>query len=174
MSDAKIVELNEAEQIPEGAEVKVVSKQEKKALKHLKGTGIKPVTNISRVVLRKRGGVTLVIDQPSVYRTPNNAFIVFGEPRVQEQDIAKQLAALTGKDGAASTQTSESIQADLEAAASSKPVDDDDGGDDDGEGLDAETIKIIMDQANCSRAKAIKALRKNNSDIVNAIMELTE
>lgn len=43
----------------------------------------------------------------------------------------------------------------------------------DEEGLDAKDIELVMNQGNCSRAKAVKALRENENDVVNAIMELT-
>ena len=36
--------------------------------------------------------------------------------------------------------------------------------------VDAKDIQLVMEQANCSREKAIKALIKNKNDIVNAIM----
>ena len=34
-------------------------------------------------------------------------------------------------------------------------------------------IELVMSQANVSRSKAVKALKNNGNDIVNAIMELT-
>ena len=34
-------------------------------------------------------------------------------------------------------------------------------------------IELVMSQAHVSRAKAAKALKSQNNDIVNAIMELT-
>ncbi len=34
-------------------------------------------------------------------------------------------------------------------------------------------IELVMSQANVSRGKAVKALKNNGNDIVNAIMELT-
>lgn len=37
-------------------------------------------------------------------------------------------------------------------------------------GLDAKEIEMVMAQANVSRAKAAKALRENDNDVVNAIM----
>ncbi|MEQ2275513.1 hypothetical protein XENORESO_004526 [Xenotaenia resolanae] len=43
---------------------------------------------------------------------------------------------------------------------------------DDG-GLEQRDIELVMAQANVSRAKAIRALKHNKNDIVNAIMELT-
>ncbi|XP_016142537.1 uncharacterized protein [Sinocyclocheilus grahami] len=40
-------------------------------------------------------------------------------------------------------------------------------------GLEQRDIELVMAQANVSRAKAVRALRHNKNDIVNAIMELT-
>ena len=40
-------------------------------------------------------------------------------------------------------------------------------------GIEAKDIELVMSQANVSRNKAVKALKNNSNDIVNAIMELT-
>ena len=40
-------------------------------------------------------------------------------------------------------------------------------------GVDAKDIELVMNQAVCTRAKAIQALKNNDGDIVNAIMELS-
>lgn len=37
-------------------------------------------------------------------------------------------------------------------------------------GVEAKDIELVMSQANCGRAAAVRALKKNNGDIVNAIM----
>lgn len=167
--------------IEAGAEVTVASKNQKKAIKSLKGTGIKKVDGISRVVLRKRQGVVLVVEQPEVYRTPNGSYIVFGEARVQTQDYQQQLAALTGQNGEAAAsgaeKTPEAIQADLAANVDKLTVAEEDEDVPDAEvdtsGLDEETIEMVMDQANVSRAKAAKALRENKGDLVNSLLQLT-
>lgn len=52
-------------------------------------------------------------------------------------------------------------------------ADDDEDGDVDESGVEAKDIELVMSQANVSRPKAVKALKANNNDIVNAIMELT-
>merc|ERR1712018_484331 len=39
-------------------------------------------------------------------------------------------------------------------------------------GVEAKDIELVMSQANVSRGKAVKALKNNGNDIVNAIMEL--
>lgn len=40
-------------------------------------------------------------------------------------------------------------------------------------GVDEKDIDLVMQQANCTKGKAVKALKNNDNDIVNAIMELT-
>lgn len=40
-------------------------------------------------------------------------------------------------------------------------------------GLEEKDIELVVSQANVSRAKAVRALKKNSNDIVNAIMDLT-
>ena len=37
-------------------------------------------------------------------------------------------------------------------------------------GVDTKDIELVISQANVSRGKAVKALKNNNNDIVNAIM----
>ena len=40
-------------------------------------------------------------------------------------------------------------------------------------GVEVKDIELVMSQANVSRAKAVRALKNNSNDIVNAIMEIT-
>ena len=43
----------------------------------------------------------------------------------------------------------------------------------DTEGVEEKDIELVMQQAGVSKSKAVKALKQNSNDIVNAIMELT-
>ena len=49
----------------------------------------------------------------------------------------------------------------------------DEAGDVDEAGIDARDIELVMSQAAVTRDKAVKALKANDGDIVDAIMELT-
>ena len=49
---------------------------------------------------------------------------------------------------------------------------DDDEGEVSEEGLDKESIEMIISETKCSRQKAIKALKRNPGDVVNAILEI--
>jgi len=61
------------------------------------------------------------------------------------------------------------------AAAGPAPIIEEDEDDDDVDtaGVEEKDIELVMSQANVSRGKAVKALKNNQNDIVNAIMELT-
>ena len=62
----------------------------------------------------------------------------------------------------------------MPAAAAAAADDGEAGGDDeDATGIEEKDIKLVMDQAGVERGKAIRALKKNSSDIVSAIMDLT-
>ena len=43
----------------------------------------------------------------------------------------------------------------------------------DADGVEDKDIELVMQQANCSKGKAVKALKRCDNDIVNAIMDLT-
>ena len=49
----------------------------------------------------------------------------------------------------------------------------DDSDDVDESGVEPKDVELVMSQAGVSRSKAVKALKTNDGDIVNAIMELT-
>ena len=87
--------------------------------------------------------------------------IVFPEPPVQILDVTKEIVAQTTQVGATTENNNN----------------DDDKTEDEGEvdetGVEAKDIESVMSQASVSRAKAVKALKSNDNDIVNAIMELT-
>jgi nascent polypeptide-associated complex subunit alpha len=40
-------------------------------------------------------------------------------------------------------------------------------------GVDRKDIELVVSQANCSRGDAVRALKKNDNDIVNTLLELT-
>ena len=49
-------------------------------------------------------------------------------------------------------------------------LEDDEDEEVDEEGVEDKDIELVMSQANVSRSKAVKALKNNSNDIVNAIM----
>jgi nascent polypeptide-associated complex subunit alpha len=56
--------------------------------------GLKPVTGISRVTMRKSKNIIFVISKPDVYKSPaSDTYIVFGEAKVEDLSQQAQMAA---------------------------------------------------------------------------------
>jgi nascent polypeptide-associated complex subunit alpha len=173
------------EEIPQGAEVTVIPKAEKKARDALLKLGLKPLKEISRVTFRKKNNTILAIERPEVYRTLGGSYIIFGEAKVEDlnkryqEAMAAQQAAREVNDAVNPPQGDDlaaSIQDDLKKASledKSADAEADDEEPADATGLEESDITVIVEQANTTRNKAIKALRENNGDIVNAIMSLS-
>ena len=108
--------------------------------------------------------VVFAINQPDVYKTPSgDALIVFGEAKVE--DMSAQAAAQQLSKVAASAKAAEKAPAAAITEEADEAVDE--------TGVEAKDIELVMSQANVSRAKAVKALKAADNDIVNAIMDLT-
>ncbi|GME73954.1 unnamed protein product [Ambrosiozyma monospora] len=179
------------EQIPSGSDVRVIGKNEKKARASILKLGLKQIKGITRVTFKRKGGSIVAIEQPEVYKSAGGSYIVFGEAKVEDltkryeeamraQQAAQQAAAGAAAAGGEAAKDPESITADLHAAADLKEAGKDaaagaeeDDGEVDESGVDAGDIDIIVEQTNVSRAKAVKALKENKGDMVNAIMSLT-
>nr|KAJ3421974.1 GAL4 enhancer protein [Polyrhizophydium stewartii] len=146
----------------EGLTGRNISRGEKKARKALSKLGLKRLPEINRVVLRRP-------KNPDVYKSANSdTYIVFGEVKGEDQSAQAQAAA------AAQQFQAPDVKKVLEEAAAAGPANAAPAADDDEEvdeeGVEAKDIELVVQQAGVSRAKAIKALKANNNDIVNAIM----
>jgi len=149
------------------------SRSEKKARKLMSKLGLKQVPGVNRVTIRKSKNILFVINKPDVFKNPaSDTYIVFGEAKIEDMSQQAQMAAAEkfkeptinpAAESAAHTTVPAVIQED----------DEDDDEDVDEAGLEEKDIELVVSQANVSRARAVKALKKNNNDIVNAIMDLT-
>ena len=139
--------------------------------------GLKQVTGINRVTMRKSKNIIFVISKPDVYKSPNSdTYIVFGEAKVEDLSHQAQMAAAEKF----TKQSSQNPQADLaQAAAASLAAakapatiaeEEEDDEEVDATGVEEKDIEIVVTQSNVSRKRAIKALKNNNNDIINAIM----
>ncbi|GJN90783.1 hypothetical protein Rhopal_003797-T1 [Rhodotorula paludigena] len=150
---------------------------ETKARRALSKLGLKKVEGIQRVVMRKPKGVQVVIQNPEVFKSPvSDCYIVFGEAKPEDPNAAfPALAQLAQSEQAAQqaaaggaqqpSEVAEGKQAEVAAPAEGEE------GEEDATGLDENDISIVMQQANCSRAKACKALKATKGDIVQAILD---
>ncbi|CCE73198.1 Piso0_000224 [Millerozyma farinosa CBS 7064] len=171
------------EEIPQGADVSILSKNEKKARELIKKLNLKEIKGITRVTFKQRGNLIYAIDQPDVYRSAAGTYVVFGEAKVDDmnkriaeaQQQQAQQEALTKAAENKEDKSPDSITADLQNASISEgqKAEEEDDKDVDETGLDPKDIDIIVEQTQVSRGKAVNALRKHDGDMVNAIMELS-
>merc|ERR1712153_177021 len=138
------------------------NRNEKKCRKALQKVGMKTLTGITRVTLKKRDGLIFVIDDPEVLNL-DSSYAIFGELKLE--DLNRQMQMEQAKKFAQAAPTTKPVEA---AAAN----DDDDGEPLSEEGLTPDHIKMVMEHGGCSRNKAIKVLRECNDDTVQAVMKL--
>ena len=149
------------------------NRSEKKARKAIQKLGMKPVEGIHRVTVKKSKNILFVIKKPEVFKSQaSNTYVIFGEAKIEDLSAQQQAAAAQQFQ-----QTPEFTQATTQDGSTTENNNDDDDAEEDGEvdetGVEGKDIDLVMAQASVSRAKAVKALKNNDNDIVNAIMELT-
>jgi len=156
---------------------KIQSRSERKARKALLGLGLKKVSHITRVTLRRPKNVLFVIATPEVYKSPNSdCYIVFGEAKIEDMNSQAQLSAAqqlaSGGNAAPIEQSGADVEdddddiPDLEAPEDDGPLDE--------SGVDPKDIDLVMQQVNCTRAKAVRVLKESGGDLINAIMAASE
>ncbi|CAK8543007.1 unnamed protein product [Lathyrus sativus] len=141
------------------------TRSEKKSRKAMLKLGMKPVTGVSRVTVKKSKNILFVISKPDVFKSPtSDTYIIFGEAKIE--DLSSQLQ----------TQAAEQFKAPNLSNVGAKPessgiVPEEE--DVDETGVDPKDIELVVTQAGVPRSRAVKALKVANGDIVAAIMELT-
>lgn len=152
------------------------SRGEKKARKIMSKLGLKQILGVNRVTIRKSKNLLFVINKPDVYKNPaSDTYIIFGEAKIEDLSQQAQVAAaekFKNTDPSINNTVSADIKGSTAVGASAQLEPDDDEEVDDS-GLEEKDIELVKTQASVGRNRAIKALRNNNNDIVNAIMELT-
>merc|ERR1711962_1996143 len=145
------------------------SRSEKKARKAMSRLGLKVVSGVTRVTIRKSKNILFVINKPDVYKSSaGDTHIVFGEAKIEDLSQQAQVQA------AEKFKQPEPVHAAiLESKTEPTEVEESDDEEVDATGVEEKDIELVCQQSNVSRKKAIKALRANDNDIVNAIMELT-
>merc|ERR1719199_208639 len=149
------------------------SRSEKKSRKAMAKLGMKPVPGIIRVTVKKSKNILFVIKEPDVFKTSTDnpkapaTYIVFGKAEIEDLSAQATSAAVEQfkAPGALDAETQDVPK--LEAADGDEEIDEDPGD------LDENDIELVVKQAGVSKAKAINALKRNDNDVVNAIMALS-
>jgi nascent polypeptide-associated complex subunit alpha len=169
----------------QGAEAETKSgklnRNEKKARKAIGKLGLKPVPGINRVTVKKAQDILFIIAKPDIYKTPgSDTYVIFGEAKIENlsnnQLASKVKEVIENREGAGAEKKEEQVEAHapaptevqapkIEEIHEDEPVDE--------TGLNPQDIELLMGQSSVSRARAVRALKATNGDIVNAIMQLT-
>ncbi|CAL9162059.1 unnamed protein product [Musa hybrid cultivar] len=144
------------------------SRSEKKSRKAMLKLGMKPVTGVSRVTIKRNKNILFVISKPDVFKSPNSdTYVIFGEAKIE--DLSSQLQTQVAQQFRIPDLSNKMAKVDVSSSATTGEEEEEV----DESGLEPRDIDLVMTQAGVSRAKAVKALKTNNGDIVSAIMELT-
>lgn len=150
------------------------NRAEKKSRKMMQKLGMRVVPGVLRVTVKKSKNVLFVIAKPDVFKSQtSDTYVVFGEAKSEDVGAAANQAAAAKQ----FRQPQGAGVPAMPAAGAEEAGDDDDvpalEETVDETGVEAKDIELVMTQAACSRAKAVKALKENDGDLVNAIMSLT-
>merc|ERR1712205_131786 len=70
------------------------SRSEKKSRKAMQKLGMKPVSGIVRVTIKKSKNILFVISKPDVFKSPaSDTYIIFGEAKIEDLSAQAQTAA---------------------------------------------------------------------------------
>ena len=133
--------------------------------------GLRPVQGIVRVTLKKSKNMIFAISQPDVFKSPSSdTYIIFGEAKVEDPSAHASSKAAEQFRAPEPPRQTPAVPA---PAPVNKPTVISDDGNVDESGVDLKDIELVIGQSGCTRSQAVKALKSNDNDIVNAIMELT-
>ncbi|CAN4085617.1 unnamed protein product [Withania somnifera] len=147
------------------------SRSEKKSRKAMLKLGMKPVTGVSRVTIKRTKNVLFFISKPDVFKSPNSeTYVIFGEAKIE--DLSSQLQTQAAQQFRMPDMGSVMAKPDAFASTAAAEADEEEEEVDE-TGVEPRDIDLVLTQAGVSRSKAVKALKTHNGDIVSAIMELT-
>ena len=127
---------------------------------------LEEIPNIMRASFKRDENVCFYVQSPDVYKSKNSdIYVVFGVVRIDDmsQNNALQQAAAQKFQAEEPEKKEEAAPAAAEPAAE-EAVDE--------TGLNPDDISFVMEQTQCTRAAAVKALRENDNDMINAVMAL--
>jgi nascent polypeptide-associated complex subunit alpha len=161
------------------SETRKQTRHEQKLKKEIIKAGMKSIPHVVRITLLGASGTLFEIKEGAeIYKGVGDTYIVFGTVTAQELSAQAQAkAAEWFKESKGKNEMPSSYFGKSKASAEVEIVrnqdDEAEEADDDTSKMNPADIELVMQQANVTHAQAISALRRNNNDIVDAIMELT-
>ena len=167
------------------------NRNEKKSRKAMSKLGLRTIPGVLRVTVKKSKNVLFVIHKPDVYKSPTaETYVIFGEAKSDDTSAVSQAAAakqfqqqqaamMQSTAGITNSADSDNAMPSLDSLSAALDKSGIDGTASDAAdvldetGINPSDIDMVMSQAGCSRNAAIKALKENGNDLVNAIMSLS-
>ncbi|KAF5916824.1 hypothetical protein HPG69_012183 [Diceros bicornis minor] len=134
--------------------------------------GLRQIQGVTRITIQKSKNILFVIAKPDVFKSPaSDTYVVFGEAKIE--DLSQQVHRAAAEKFKVPAEPS-ALVPESAPGPHVRPCEEEERDEEEEEvdeaGLELRDIELVMAQANVSRAKAVRALRDNQSDIVNAIM----
>ncbi|XBI68320.1 hypothetical protein VPH35_047536 [Triticum aestivum] len=149
-----------------------VEEGEKKSRKAMEKLGMKAMTGVSRVTIkRSKTGCAgspklIVLHKPDVFKSSqSDTYVMFGEVKLEDPSTQLQTQAAEQFKVPGPSSVISKGEPSVAAAQDDEEVNDTD--------VDKKDVELVMRQASVSRSRAVKALKAADGDIVSAIMELT-
>ena len=142
-------------------ETEKLSRTEKSAKKALSKLDLEKVDGFSTVTMQ-RGKLLFIVNKPDVYIN-GETYVVFGKTQIKNLDEKSENDVDLSE--FQTEETKEIKEEKDEPEEVEEEIDD--------SVCNPEDIELVMQQANVTKNQAVKALIKNNFDMVDAIMELT-
>lgn len=114
--------------------------------------GMKSITGVSRVTVKKSKNILFVISKPDVFKSPaSDTYVIFGEAKIE--DLSSQLQSQAAEQFKAPDLSSviSNPEASTAAQDDDEEVDDTD--------VEPKDIELVMTQAGVPRARAVKRKR---------------
>uniref|UniRef100_A0A0G4GNQ4 NAC-A/B domain-containing protein n=1 Tax=Chromera velia CCMP2878 TaxID=1169474 RepID=A0A0G4GNQ4_9ALVE len=159
------------------------NRAEKKARKAVLKLGMKPVGGVTRVTIKRAKNILFVLQKPDVYKSvASDTYVIFGDAKIEDMSSANatalsQALQQMGPGGfdpeILSKMGVETVGKPPSAPIKADATEGEPTGDLDETGLEQKDIELVMSQVQCTRGRAVQALRQHNGDIVEAIMTLS-
>ena len=129
------------------------------------------VPDIMRATFKRDEKTYFYVDQPTVYKSDSqDIYVVFGTVRVDNGETSNFLQQAAAQKFQAPEEAEAAPAA--EAPATEAPAEEAEAVDE--TGLNPDDITFVIEQTRCTRAQAVKALRDNDNDMINAVMSLSK
>lgn len=154
-----------------------LNRAEKKIRKTIAKLGLTQIYGIMRVTVKKSKAILFVIQKPDVWKASNSdCYLIIGEARIEDlsSQHANQAAQMMTPPPAMNNGSGYAEKPEAIKEEEVEDVEEEDDEDVDAGDIEEKDIELVMSQVNCSRSKAINALKASDKDVVEAIMTLSE